>query len=66
MLIYRVENIVLLMVKLDPLNPWHYFFFRRRIKAIAKCPCCKHELREADIEEGKCPSCGKPLKKMKL
>jgi len=66
MLIYGMEISFSLMVKLDPLNPWHYFFFRRRIKAIAKCPYCKHELREDDIEEGKCSSCGKPLKKMNI
>ncbi|MCX8170846.1 MAG: hypothetical protein N3E47_02565 [Candidatus Bathyarchaeota archaeon] len=47
---------------MDPLDPWHYRFFRRHIKVVAKCPYCRRELTEADMEDGRCPSCKEPLK----
>ncbi|MEM2341536.1 MAG: hypothetical protein QXX94_02910 [Candidatus Bathyarchaeia archaeon] len=53
------------MVRPDPLNPWHYRFFRRHIEAVAGRPYCRHGPTETDLEEGKCPSCGKPIRKDK-
>ncbi|MEM0050705.1 MAG: hypothetical protein QW424_00755 [Candidatus Bathyarchaeia archaeon] len=50
------------MVRLDPLDPWHYRFYRRHIRTAAECPYCGRGLTEADVEGGKCPSCKRPLR----
>ncbi|MEM3756970.1 MAG: hypothetical protein QXR61_03275 [Candidatus Bathyarchaeia archaeon] len=51
------------MMKIDLLSLWHHYFFRKRIRVVAECQHCRYGLTEADLEEGKCPSCGMPIRK---